>query len=53
MGWDGMGWGGCSYLYKTVAPGNPVEDIKLAINTVGSLVRANALRQVAKERALV
>ncbi|KAE9601948.1 putative geranylgeranyl diphosphate reductase [Lupinus albus] len=33
-----------SYLYKTVVPGNPLEDLKLAINTIGSLVRANALR---------
>ena len=42
----------CSYLYKTVAPGNPLEDLKLAVTTIGSLVRANALRQ-ASERALV
>ena len=34
-----------SYLYKKVAPGNPLEDIKLAVNTIGSLVRANALRR--------
>ncbi|OIT05004.1 PREDICTED: geranylgeranyl diphosphate reductase, chloroplastic [Nicotiana attenuata] len=34
-----------SYLYKKVAPGNPIEDLKLAVNTVGSLVRANALRR--------
>ncbi|KAF5740087.1 hypothetical protein HS088_TW11G00151 [Tripterygium wilfordii] len=34
-----------SYLYKTVVPGNPVDDLKLAINTIGSLVRANALRK--------
>ncbi|PWA56154.1 Aromatic-ring hydroxylase-like protein [Artemisia annua] len=33
-----------SYLYKKVAPGNPLEDLKLAVNTIGSLVRANALR---------
>ncbi|KAJ8645517.1 hypothetical protein MRB53_007265 [Persea americana] len=33
-----------SYLYKRVVPGNPLEDLKLAINTIGSLVRANALR---------
>ncbi|KAH8487113.1 hypothetical protein H0E87_025911 [Populus deltoides] len=32
-----------SYLYKRVAPGNPLEDLKLAVNTIGSLVRANAL----------
>ncbi|KAH0703543.1 geranylgeranyl diphosphate reductase, chloroplastic [Solanum tuberosum] len=34
-----------SYLYKKVAPGNPIEDLKLAVNTIGSLVRANALRR--------
>lgn len=34
-----------SYLYKRVAPGNPIEDLKLAVNTIGSLVRANALRR--------
>lgn len=34
-----------SYLYKRVAPGNPIEDLKLAVNTIGSLVRANALRK--------
>ncbi|XP_059645375.1 geranylgeranyl diphosphate reductase, chloroplastic [Cornus florida] len=34
-----------SYLYKRVVPGNPWEDLKLAVNTIGSLVRANALRQ--------
>ncbi|KAK0586769.1 hypothetical protein LWI29_012036 [Acer saccharum] len=33
-----------SYLYKKVAPGNPLQDLKLAVNTIGSLVRANALR---------
>ncbi|KAM0936780.1 putative geranylgeranyl diphosphate reductase [Dioscorea sansibarensis] len=38
-----------SYLYKTVVPGSPLEDLKLAINTIGSLVRANALkREMAK-----
>ena len=34
-----------SYLYKRVAPRNPLEDLKLAVNTIGSLVRANALRR--------
>uniref|UniRef100_A0A6N2N4W4 Geranylgeranyl diphosphate reductase, chloroplastic n=1 Tax=Salix viminalis TaxID=40686 RepID=A0A6N2N4W4_SALVM len=34
-----------SYLYKRVMPGNPLEDLKLAVNTIGSLVRANALRR--------
>ena len=33
-----------SYLYKTVVPGNPVDDIKLLVNTVGSCLRSNALR---------
>ena len=34
-----------SYLYKQVVPGNPLDDLKLAVNTIGSLVRANALRR--------
>ncbi|KAK9684547.1 hypothetical protein RND81_10G217400 [Saponaria officinalis] len=34
-----------SYLYKTVAPGNPLQDLKLAVRTVGSLVRAYGLRR--------
>ncbi|KAJ4960061.1 hypothetical protein NE237_019971 [Protea cynaroides] len=34
-----------SYLYKRVVPGNPIDDLKLAFNTIGSLVRANALRR--------
>ena len=33
-----------SYLYKTVVPGNPLDDLKLAVQTVGSLLRGNALR---------
>jgi len=33
-----------SYLYKTVVPGSPLEDLKLLFNTVGSILRANALR---------
>ena len=37
-----------SYLYKTVVPGNPLEDAKLAVNTIGSIVRSNALRSAAK-----
>ncbi|CAI5928871.1 unnamed protein product [Closterium sp. NIES-64] len=40
-----------SYLYKTVVPGNPLDDLKLAVNTIGSLIRANALRKVALEKA--
>ena len=36
-----------SYLYKTVVPGNPLEDAKLAFNTIASLFRANALRYAA------
>lgn len=34
-----------SYLYKVVVPGNPLDDIKLAFNTIGSLIRASALRK--------
>mmetsp|Transcript_5731 Transcript_5731/g.20868 ORF Transcript_5731/g.20868 Transcript_5731/m.20868 type:complete len:225 (-) Transcript_5731:163-837(-) len=41
-----------SYLYKTVVPGNPLNDLKLLVNTVGSLVRANAIRG-AQEKTLV
>jgi len=37
-----------SYLYKTVVPGNPLDDVKLLVETVGSLLRGNALRQGAK-----
>ena len=33
-----------SYLYKTVVPGNPLDDIKLLGRTVASIVRCNALR---------
>lgn len=31
------------YLYKRVVPGNPLDVLKLAFNTIGSLVRAIAL----------
>eukprot|EP00262_Sarcandra_glabra_P022503 TRINITY_DN9990_c1_g1_i1.p1 TRINITY_DN9990_c1_g1~~TRINITY_DN9990_c1_g1_i1.p1 ORF type:complete len:483 (+),score=6.80 TRINITY_DN9990_c1_g1_i1:254-1702(+) len=34
-----------SYLYKRVVPGSPIDDLKLAVNTIGSLVRANALHR--------
>ena len=37
-----------SYLYKTVVPGNPLDDVKLLVETVGSIVRSNALRQGGK-----
>jgi geranylgeranyl reductase len=37
-----------SYLFKTVVPGNPVDDAKLLVATVGSLLRGNALRAGAK-----
>lgn len=37
-----------SYLFKTVVPGNPLDDVKLLVQTVGSLLRGNALRQGAK-----
>ncbi|QDZ23607.1 geranylgeranyl reductase [Chloropicon primus] len=33
-----------SYLYKTVVPGNPINDIKLLFGTIASILRANALR---------
>jgi geranylgeranyl diphosphate/geranylgeranyl-bacteriochlorophyllide a reductase len=33
-----------SYLYKTVNPGSPLDDVKLLVGTVGSLLRSNALR---------
>ncbi|EFJ40798.1 hypothetical protein VOLCADRAFT_77841 [Volvox carteri f. nagariensis] len=35
-----------SYLYKTVVPGNPLDDVKLLVRTVSSLLRSNALRSV-------
>lgn len=38
-----------SYLYKTVVPGNPVDDVKLLVRTVSSVVRANALRSAASK----
>ncbi|KAK8923949.1 hypothetical protein KSP39_PZI019785 [Platanthera zijinensis] len=38
-----------SYLYKRVVPGNPLDDLKLASNTIGSLVMASMLkREMAK-----
>jgi len=33
-----------SYLYKTVVPGNPLDDAKLLGETLGTLLRANALK---------
>ncbi|KAK6140398.1 hypothetical protein DH2020_025855 [Rehmannia glutinosa] len=30
-----------SYLYKKIAKGNPLEDVKMAMNTIGSLIRCN------------
>nr|CAD1826825.1 unnamed protein product [Ananas comosus var. bracteatus] len=41
-----------SYLYKRVVPGNPLDDLKLAVNTIGSLVRASALRREMNKIAL-
>jgi geranylgeranyl reductase len=35
-----------SYLYKTVVPGNPLDDVKLLGTTVASLLRANAMKTV-------
>jgi len=32
-----------SYLYKKVQGNNPVEDVKLLVNTIGSLFRGNAM----------
>jgi len=32
-----------SYLYKKVQGNSPVEDVKLLVNTIGSLIRGNAL----------
>lgn len=42
-----------SYLYKTVVPGNPVDDVKLLVRTVASMVRANALRDPASKGVTV
>jgi geranylgeranyl reductase len=39
-----------SYLYKTVVPGNPLDDLKLGINTIASVFRANALRSAGKSQ---
>ena len=36
-----------SYLYKTVVPGNPLDDAKLLGETLGTLLRANALKMAA------
>merc|ERR1719298_33926 len=38
-----------SSLYKTVVPGNPLEDLKLAVSTIGSIVRASAMSKSKKE----
>ena len=37
-----------SYLYKTVVPGNHLDDAKLLVNTIGSIVRSTAMRQAGK-----
>ena len=37
-----------SYLYKTVVPGNTLDDAKLLVNTIGSIVRSTAMRQAGK-----
>ncbi|KAI3932789.1 hypothetical protein MKW92_036234 [Papaver armeniacum] len=34
-----------SYLYKKLARGNPWEDVKMVVNTVGSLIRSNIIKQ--------
>ena len=38
-----------SYLYKTVVSPNPIEDVKLLFNTVGSLLRGAATAKPDKE----
>lgn len=37
-----------SYLYKSMAPGNPMQDLKLAFKTVGTLMRAKFLENEMK-----
>jgi hypothetical protein len=44
-GWDGADDVGC--LFEQVVPGNPLDDVKLLVGTVASLLRGNALRQAA------
>ncbi|RZC67725.1 hypothetical protein C5167_011429 [Papaver somniferum] len=34
-----------SYLYKKLARGNPWEDVKMVVNTVGSLIRSNIIKE--------
>eukprot|EP00218_Dolichomastix_sp_CCMP3274_P007273 CAMPEP_0170143226 /NCGR_PEP_ID=MMETSP0033_2-20121228/9635_1 /TAXON_ID=195969 /ORGANISM="Dolichomastix tenuilepis, Strain CCMP3274" /LENGTH=456 /DNA_ID=CAMNT_0010379657 /DNA_START=52 /DNA_END=1422 /DNA_ORIENTATION=+ len=41
-----------SYLYKVVVPGNPLDDVKLLGETVGCMLRANALRREGKKVAV-
>ena len=38
-----------SYLYKTVQGNNPVEDVKLLFNTIGSLIKGNSIAQPDRE----
>ena len=38
-----------SYLYKKVQGNNPIEDVKLLLSTISSLVRGNAMAQPDKE----
>lgn len=42
-----------SYLYKTVVPGNPLDDIKLLGNTIGSILKANAMRKEGRAKVSV
>merc|ERR1712060_909678 len=42
-----------SYLYKTVVPGNPLDDLKLATGTVASILRSNALKAAVRDVAKV
>ena len=32
-----------SYLYKTVQGNNPLDDVKLLFNTIGSVIKGNAI----------
>ncbi|KAF6151961.1 hypothetical protein GIB67_010535 [Kingdonia uniflora] len=41
-----------SYLYKRIAVGNPIEDVKMLVNTVGSLIRAKILGREMEKLAL-
>ncbi|XP_073146862.1 geranylgeranyl diphosphate reductase, chloroplastic-like [Henckelia pumila] len=42
-----------SYLYKRVVAGNPLDDLKLAVKTIASLVRANAFGKEMEELSII